>query len=333
MMTGPTGETHAEWDGMLLAPLWASKTVHKAGIRQPRPHHWRWSGLHRSAMQAAEIASPEVVERRVLRLVNPDATSDADESTVGTIVAAIQTLLPGESARPHRHSMHALRFVLEGEGVETIVDGHPIPMNSRDMLLTPGWCWHGHRHSGERPMIWLDVLDAPLHALLGTVEFEPGPPNQYPDCLPADAFAAPNVVPLGVKTGVPYSPIFIYPYQAITRAVAAAPVGPDRARSVRYVNPVNGGAVLPTLECRMVELMPSQQTRAVRTNASTVVLVVDGEGESWIGDQHYSWSKFDIFTCPQNSWASHKSDGRARIFTISDRESLRRLDLLRDELQ
>ena len=46
---------------------------------------------------------------------------------------------PREDAPVHRHSQNAFRFVVEGEGVWTVVDGDPVAMRRGDLLLTPGW--------------------------------------------------------------------------------------------------------------------------------------------------------------------------------------------------
>ena len=126
------------------------------------------------------FSQPAAVERRVLSLVNPVAKSAEDESTTRNLAAAIQILLPGESARPHRHSMNALRFVLEGSGALTMVDGKACAMEFGDLILTPAWCWHEHVHGGVEPMIWLDALDVPFHLYLGTAKFQPGPVNTAP---------------------------------------------------------------------------------------------------------------------------------------------------------
>lgn len=74
----------------------------------------------------------------------------------------IQYLLPGEVAPAHRHIPSALRFIIFGSGTTTTVGGVRLPMEPGDLLLTPSWCWHDHRHHGDAPMAWLDVLDVPL---------------------------------------------------------------------------------------------------------------------------------------------------------------------------
>ena len=72
-------------------------------------------------------------------------------------------------------SMHALRFVLEGEGVTTMVEGKPCPMLPGDMIITPGTTWHEHIHEGQGRCVWVDALDVPLHRYLRDPVFEPGP--------------------------------------------------------------------------------------------------------------------------------------------------------------
>ena len=77
--------------------------------------------------------------------------------------------------------MNALRFVMEGKGAYTIVDGKSCLMEEGDLVITPGWTWHEHVHKGSGPIVWMDALDAPLHRYLGTDVFEPGPTHDMPE--------------------------------------------------------------------------------------------------------------------------------------------------------
>lgn len=316
----------AAWREGLLSPLWESN-AHAPTPGARSGNCWRWRDVQRCALEAAELTSPEIVERRVLRLVNPDPSSATDESTVGNLAAAIQILLPGESARPHRHSIHALRFVLQGSGATTIVNGKPVAMHVGDMLLTPGNCWHEHAHTGNEPMLWLDALDAPLHGSLGVSTFQRGPAVDVPTTIAQGAFSSANIVPTLAKHEQPYSPVFRYPYKDAVAALEHTPIGRSGARSVRYINPLTGGAPLPTIDCEVVGLLPGKQTVDYRSNANVVCLVVEGEGESRVHDRSFTWSKYDILTVPQGSWVRHLSREGARLFQLSDREMLRRLDL------
>jgi gentisate 1,2-dioxygenase len=249
------------------------------------------------------------------------------------MVVNLQVLMPGEIARPHRHRLNALRFIIEGDGkAVTIVDGTPCPMFPGDFLLTPGWCWHEHSHEGEGRAVWLDALDAQLQRHLCTNEFEPGPSNDMPPPRSEDAYAAAGVTPLNLREDKPYSPIFRYPLERVAGALAAMPASEDGSRRIRYTNPLTGGAAMPGVDCYMLAPARKMQTRAYRTNANMMCLAVEGEGLSQIGDTEVSWRKNDIFSLPRGHWISHRARSEdAKLFQLTDREVLARLDYLREE--
>jgi gentisate 1,2-dioxygenase len=70
--------------------------------------------------------------------------------------------MPGENAPEHRHTQHAFRFVVEGEGVWTVVGRDPVPMRRGDFLPQAGWNWHAHHNATDQPMAWIDGLDIPF---------------------------------------------------------------------------------------------------------------------------------------------------------------------------
>jgi gentisate 1,2-dioxygenase len=278
------------------------------------------------------VASPEAVERRVMSLVTNHPRTAEDEATARTLSAAIQMLLPGERARPHRHTMNALRFVLEGHGATTLVDGKPCPMHERDLILTPAWTWHEHVHDGDRPMIWLDVLDVPLHLWLGNVVFQPGPVNDAPVTMPDAAFAAANVLPVVAGYDKGHSPVFRYPYAAACGALAGVSPAEDGSRRVRYVNPLTGGGAMALMDVGLLQIEAKRPTTRTRTNSNAIVHVVEGSGTSIIGGRTIRWQPSDIFSIPQNNWAQHVADASgATLFVVSDRDAMVRLGLLREE--
>jgi gentisate 1,2-dioxygenase len=316
-----------------LVPLWESPTAHKLDVKREQAHLWPWRATRPILTETARISSPKVVERRVLSMVNPFSKTPEDEATTGTISATLQTLLAGEVARPHRHSMNALRFVMEGHGASTIVDGKACPMEPGDLVLTPAWTWHSHHHDGEGATIWMDVLDVDLQLYLGTDEFQPGPIVDQTAQVPDSSFAVASVVPQMDASERPYSPVFRYTRQDAMTALDAAPIGPDGARRVRYVNPLNGEAVMATLDCYLTGLVAGTTTRAFRTTANTVCCVVRGSGISQVGGVEIRWGEKDIFTLPQNTWITHTSDEGAAIFMVTDREVYRKLGLLKESLK
>jgi gentisate 1,2-dioxygenase len=322
----------ALWAASNIFPLWENRAAHRAPGSADAAHLWAWDTVSACIRQAIDIRDLAAVERRVLMLVGPHAAAVGGAAgTTTNLNANIQILTPGETARPHRHSINALRFVLEGEDAVTIVDGRECMMARGDLVTTPGWCWHEHKHLGRDPIIWLDVLDASLHRYLGTAAFQPGPPNIPLPLTPGSAYASAGFLPDGIEEPTS-SPMFRYPWEAARDAVAAAPLGRDGARRIRYVNPVSGGPCTAFLDCYLTEIAPGTPTRPFKTSANSVCTVAEGAGVSRIGESVLAWKVNDIFSIPQGNWISHEAIGEnARLFIVTDREVYKRLGLLTEE--
>ncbi|MEC8394010.1 MAG: cupin domain-containing protein, partial [SAR324 cluster bacterium] len=130
-------EFYQRIDGHELAPLW--EVIHKLLARQPItravPHLWRYREVRPFLMESGEIISAKEAERRVLILENPNLRGEA--KTADSLYAGLQLILPGEIAPAHRHTQSALRFIVEGEGAYTAVDGERAYMSPGDLILTP----------------------------------------------------------------------------------------------------------------------------------------------------------------------------------------------------
>jgi len=113
-------ELQQGWRDAHVKPLWEIAMAHKPDGDLGTPVLWPWRTMEPLVQRAIALASPASAERRVLSLIDPDGHED-DFHTITNLNAGLQILLPGEVARPHRHSMDALRFVLEGGGAVTKV--------------------------------------------------------------------------------------------------------------------------------------------------------------------------------------------------------------------
>ena len=158
-----------------LKPAWTGVGLERQA--NVVPFLWRWADAEPLVHRSGEIVTPDRdVERRVLRLANPGL----EHGTTHTISAALQLLLPGECAPAHRHTPTAIRWILQGEGAYTTVEGDRCNMERGDLILTPSWTWHDHGNEGNEPMIWLDGLDTPLVRNLEATFYEPYPEDQQP---------------------------------------------------------------------------------------------------------------------------------------------------------
>ncbi|HWN34673.1 MAG TPA: cupin domain-containing protein [Pseudonocardia sp.] len=335
------------------APLWRQYGDLMPGqpVARARPHVWPYRSLRPVAMHFSEALSVAEAERRVLMLVNPALTDPP--ATVNTLFAGIQIVMPGEVARTHRHSASAFRFIIEGEGALTTVNGERLHMHPGDLLLTPGWHWHDHTHRGEHPVMWLDGLDYPLVNKLNAGFFEifdsPSQPAARPDDLSARQFRHGRLNPTWLTPNAEQpkvSPVGSYPWSETERALAAiteegavgassdaAPGSAAEGILLEYTNPWTGGPVLPTISCRIGRLPARFRGLPRRHTASTIYHVVSGSGSTVVGDTRLDWAEHDVFCVP--GWARYAHevprDGDATLFSYTDEPVLRSLGLYRDE--
>ena len=164
---------YAELTQHNLQPLWtqAKDLMSKHPKPEAVPWLWRWETLRRLAARGGELVGIERGgERRVLSLSNPGL--NGLPFATPTLWGAVQYLNPHESAPAHRHTAAAIRFVLEGDGVWTTVNGDACDMHPGDLVLTPAWTWHDHCNDGDKTMIWFDGLDLPLVNAIDAMFYE-----------------------------------------------------------------------------------------------------------------------------------------------------------------
>ena len=299
-----------------LLPGWAPRPGGPSMWAEPRPdllpEHWSYASARDLLSRSAPLLTMEQTERRNVIMVNP-AEGNHYPTTL-THVLAYQMILPGEHARTHRHSPHAGRLVIEADaGTYTVVDGAKVPMHAGDVVLTPGWSWHGHGHDGDSPAFWLDFLDVPLVQLLHPMFFEPFP----------DIFQAPD-------SDAPTPTALIFAWADTLAQLDAAKPSQDGAHGPRVEL---GSPALPTIGLHMERLPAGATTTPLRTTANREFCVVEGEGFTVIGDQEYAWAKGDVIAVPAWTFASHKTSDDATLFEMSDEPLQRYCQYLRRELK
>ncbi len=324
-----------------VGPLW--KVLEQQLTPQPtshvRPHLWRWKEVRPQLLRAGELVSAAEAERRVLMLLNPGLEGQA--ATTHTLYSGIQLILPGEVARTHRHTPNALRFVIEGRGAYTVVDGEKIPMAPGDFVLTPNWVWHDHGSEGTEPVMWLDGLDMPLVRLLEGMFFEAYAEEVQPLTKPAAASTAEygtgGFLPTWQRSTGVHSPLLKYAWREAREALMS--LGPNAAspfdgRMLEYVNPVTGGPALPTMASFLQRLTPGQRTAPHRHSSSAVYLAVEGQGRTVINGKAYDWGPGDVFALP--TWCEHAHENLstredAILFSFTDAPVMRALNLYREQ--
>jgi gentisate 1,2-dioxygenase len=320
-----------------MAPLW--EVLHALLTREPQTpcvaKIWHYDEVRPYLMRSGALITAKEAERRVLILENPALKGKA--AVTHTLYAGLQLILPGEVAPAHRHSQSALRFVLEGEGAYTAVDGERTYMSPGDFIITPSWTWHDHGNDSDKPMVWLDGLDIPLVSFLDAGFMEPGNAETQMAARPAgDSLAryGSGLLPVDWQPAGRTSPVFNYPYartrDALEQMKRSQEWDPCHGLKLRYVNPATGDYAMPTMATFM-QLLPADFAGAsYRSTDGTVYVCIEGGGETRIGEQRFAWGPRDVFVVP--SWASHahRATAESVLFSFSDRVVQEKLGLWRE---
>ena len=312
-----------------LVPLWPSLRSllpPQAPRTATKPAHWRWKTIRPLLLRAGELTPMEKAERRVLVLANPGRGLENLQASA-TIYLGMQLVLPGETAPSHRHTPNAARVVVEGEGAVTVVGGESCPMLPGDLILTPTGLWHEHRHQGNVPVIWLDVLDLPLMVYLDVSYAIEGTPQQ---AHPAEyGYPTGGLAPLvHGRRGESAYPLLRYDWQRTREALRALAVRCKRGTPVQlaYLNPETGGDCLNTFAFTALMLRPGEEMVLPRVSAARVFHAVEGNGDAQVNDTAIAFERADTFCAP--GWASvrlaNRSSRDAAYLITADESPLQR---------
>lgn len=343
-MTIESAKTIEDFDAELAAShmkgQWVFERLLEQAIGGPRPagvpHVWKWADVRDRLVEACSVLPESFTARRNLSFMNPAL----DRGTTHTITMGMQMLNPGEIAWAHRHTMAALRFVVQGgPGLVTVVDGEPCPMEDYDLVLTPRWTWHDHENmTGEHP-IWLDVLDLGLVLGLNVPFYEPYGEDRQPQRPHTGEYLQARgglVRPAWERRKEEHLP-FRYPWREVEARLgemADLAGSPYDGVILEYVNPMTGGPTLPTMSCCIQRLAPGQETSPHRHTSSAVYFVVRGDGAVVVDGQELEWSAHDAFVIP--NWSRHHFVNRSPtdeviLFSVNDIPALSALGLYFEE--
>ena len=332
---------YAELEKFEAGALWTVANSIEPWFPKPKsvPVLWRYADLRPYVLRATELVTPEDAGRRVVMLVNPGRRDIS--AACGLLYTGLQIMNAGECASSHRHMASALRFIMEGEGAYTIVEGERITLGPRDFVLTPNGTWHEHGVDEKgTTCIWQDGLDIPLVNALDANFFAVKDGLRQTQSKPTDssfgAYGGGFLLPAEARANWkhPYSPMLKYPwaptYEALLRAAKTSDGSPHDGILLEYANPLTGGPVMPTIGAAMQMLRPGESTKAHRHTGSVVYQCAKGSGHSLIDGVRYDWAERDIFVVP--SWSVHahanaSSSDDACLFSYNDFPVMRSLGL------
>ena len=333
-----------------LVGLW--EIVHDVEVKEPKknfvPAVWRWSDVRPLLLEAARDIPLAESDRRVMILSNPGVFPRHHSTNTLYVSASIYN--GHEQATVHRHTPNASRFVLEGSGGYTIIEGEKCTMSRGDLIITPNGTWHDHGNDGDDPVMWMDVLDLPLAEFLsaGFFEFDlkvDGKLTQYQGVFePVDhsrnLYGAggmrPTFVPhvRGLSKG---TPMFVYRWKDAAAAL-------DRLRGyegspydgimMEYINPVTGEPVTTTMSFNVQLLKPGQALKSHRHTTSSFYCCLKGRGKTIVEGKEFHWGENDLLIVPTWAWHEHVNldpDNDAILYCVSDEPVVKKLGLYKEE--
>ena len=324
-------QLYADMSPLNLTPLW--EVLHALVPPQPAspcvPALWKYEQVRPFLMRAGEAITAGEAVRRVLILENPALRGQS--AITQSLYAGLQLILPGEVAPSHRHTQSALRFVVEGSGAYTAVDGERTTMHPGDFIITPAWTWHDHGHAGVAPdagpVTWLDGLDIPIIRMFGATFAENFPQASQPVTKPeghSTTRYAHNLLPVDFRPDRPTSPIFSYPYarsrEALDRLRREEDPHPWLGHKLRYANPATGSWAMPTMATFLQWLPKGFAGKPFRSTDGTVYHCISGRGAAVVEDTRFEFGPRDTFVVPSWNAVRFESGGEdVFVFSFSDR--------------
>jgi len=318
-----------------LVPLWPSLRAalpHGIPSRRTRPVAWHYSNIRPRLLEAGDLTPIEKAERRVLVLANPGLGLTNMQATP-SIYIGMQLILPGETAPNHMHSPSAVRFVVEGHGGYTAVDGEKLPMEKGDLILTPSGLWHEHGHEGSGPVIWLDALVLPTVFNLEAsycLEGAPQVVRNQPDASQS-LYTRSGFVPFA-SLNAPKNryPLRRFPWKDAKAALQALATVTNTGDAVQlaYINPETGEPCMPVLGFSAIMLRPGETITPRRRSSSAVLHVVEGEAQMEIDGMTLDLGEADTAAVPTHArvrLANRSTSKPAFIFQVDDAPMQRKL--------
>ncbi len=332
-------ELYRRMDKHNTAPLW--EVLHALIPDTPatrcKPYLWKYKDVRPYITEAGKLITAREAIRRVLVLENPGMRGES--CITQSLYAGLQLILPGEIAPSHRHSQSALRFIVEGSGAYTAVDGERTTMYPGEFIITPSWTFHDHGNTGNEPVVWMDGLDIRIVELFAAQFHEVYPEEVQPVTRSEGAATARfgnGLTPINTRS--PFgrtTPIFNYPYSRSRESLELLSKDqdpdPHHGWKMTFTNPLTGGHAMPTIAA-FIQLLPASfRSEPYRSTDGTIYSVVEGGGKVAIGGESFEFEPRDTFVVPSWMPVSIQTKSETVLFSFSDRPGQEAMGLWREK--
>ena len=271
----------------------------------------------------------------MLILENPALRGES--RVTNTLFAGIQMIMPGEIAPAHRHVSSAIRFVLDGEGAYTAVEGEKAFMSPGDFVITANWAPHDHGNPSDKPMMWLDVLDVPTINFYETSFGEDFGSRRRTTRRDGDSLELLRLRRAarrhrGKQAHADHQ-LYLRAHASDHRADDWRPATSTKATARGSATPIRAPAArccrpwAPIWRCCRKASAVSLTVRPTAPSSSAR----RGAGTTTVDGQVLEWGPRDVFVVPSWKRYAHTAAEQSVLFSISDRPAQEALGIWREE--
>src|SRR5262249_54002561 len=149
---GELTRLYEDMAGQHLMPLWRLEEAVMPFSPRPRAVAWlwHWDDLYEIAPRSGPLVPRGRGGGRPGHPPRHPGPAGQPYPTP-TLWAAVQWLNGHEVAPAHRHTAQAARFILQGHGAYSTVEGDKVLLERGDFVLNPPWLWHDHGSDDDGP--------------------------------------------------------------------------------------------------------------------------------------------------------------------------------------
>jgi gentisate 1,2-dioxygenase len=139
------------------------------GTAPIRPAHYPAGEIRRSLLGVYQDPRGAAMPGKSVNLGHADL--ERQRTTTPTFTLAMNSLLPGEAQRAHRHNAVAVTLVVAGDRCHCMIDGARVDWEPNAVMITPPTLLHSHHNEGDAVALFLIVQDGGLYYHCRTMGF------------------------------------------------------------------------------------------------------------------------------------------------------------------
>jgi gentisate 1,2-dioxygenase len=175
-LPGGTPTRHAAAEDAVLWITTNEPQVHFEALQPPvpgtapiRPAFYPMADIRRRLLEVYLDPRGAAMPGKSVNLGN--VALEASRTATPSFTLALNSLLPGEAQRGHRHNAVAVTLVLAGERCYSLIDGERADWEPYTVMITPPAAFHSHHNDGDRLALFLIVQDGGIYYHCRTMGF------------------------------------------------------------------------------------------------------------------------------------------------------------------